>query len=693
MANPRDKEGTSPDVVNYASVGVQIVTKGGKHTFNIHAPTPRPEPRKSNLPPRRHDFVGRETELAELHRLLTSGAAVALDQGPTPPSGLTGLGGVGKSTLATEYGYRHLGEYEHVCWVDAEGTAITGGIAALADDPLSLGLPADIPTPDKARAVLARLERNGPHLLILDNVSEPDSYPKLLPQTGAARVILTTRRTDLHGVRRLVVEVLPEDDALRLMLGELQVSEPEGEAARQLCRDLGCLTLAVAVACRLLETRQRTPSALLALVQEKGPLGLPETRRAKDVLGTLPSVERLFDASVELLDEADPVDAHARRLLWVGGWFAPVEIPSETFFDAGARLAGAPVEDDVALAALERLVDLGLVQVDERGWPRLHRIVVAYAREREPEGTMSAVLAAFAEVVTGASPSTHDLVTLGSLAPHLRQAVARLKKLDSENHFRIVLRLAQFYSASAYMSACAEVVERFADSCEPSGWRAALLYTRAGARTALGDLEGGKEDYYRVLSLREQDMGCDEENRIKALLGVAQVHLLQGAVDEAWRACIRAMELHMRLPETHRYNAIESLAVAANILLGTGHAEDAYFLFELVLAMKKKQRYNAADVGMAHYQVGEALVQLHRHLEALTHFSEAVGLQRSALGDHRETVMTLKAIGLSSHRLGWLAEALQALRSALEMVMRVSGQNDGEAKELRALIVGVETRA
>src|SRR5207237_2541004 len=59
-------------------------------------------------------FVGREELLADLHDKLDNRKSIAL---------IHGLGGVGKTQLATEYSYRYGLEYEIIWWIRAEKAA------------------------------------------------------------------------------------------------------------------------------------------------------------------------------------------------------------------------------------------------------------------------------------------------------------------------------------------------------------------------------------------------------------------------------------------------------------------------------------------------------------------------------------------------------------------------------------------
>ncbi len=100
-----------------------------------------------NLPFQRNPtFTGRQQELAALAAALEPGGAAAVTQV------LQGAGGVGKTTLAVEYAYRHRAEFDTVWWVRAEQPAtLVGDLAELG---AALGL-AEASQPDQQLTVAA----------------------------------------------------------------------------------------------------------------------------------------------------------------------------------------------------------------------------------------------------------------------------------------------------------------------------------------------------------------------------------------------------------------------------------------------------------------------------------------------------------------------------------------------------------
>ena len=101
---------------------------------------------------------------------------------------LTGLSGVGKTSLARAYAQRYQDHYELVWWVHAEDPeAVAGEFRALLD---ILAPQYAEHSHDPVQAVHAVLaNRTGPWLLVIDNIAEPEALRGLLP---AAAVLATS---------------------------------------------------------------------------------------------------------------------------------------------------------------------------------------------------------------------------------------------------------------------------------------------------------------------------------------------------------------------------------------------------------------------------------------------------------------------------------------------------------------------
>jgi hypothetical protein len=135
------------------------------------------------LPRRNPLFCGRERELAALQAALRAGGASGVTQAE-----LVGLGGVGKSQVATEFAHRGFdsGFYGLVAWINAETAAsVAGDLRRLAADS---GVDVrDRPAAEVLEEVKSRLYRaHFPWLLVFDNLElSAEALAAYLPRGGA----------------------------------------------------------------------------------------------------------------------------------------------------------------------------------------------------------------------------------------------------------------------------------------------------------------------------------------------------------------------------------------------------------------------------------------------------------------------------------------------------------------------------
>src|SRR5436305_1266903 len=141
--------------------------------------------KRSNIPYSRNNFfIGREEEIRRVHDSLADNGTCAI----------TGISGIGKTTVAVEYAFRYREEYQFTLWVQADDTpdALSVNFAGLAH---FLGLPEENARDRKTTISIVKqwLQANSRCLLIFDNVDETSIQGDLLSELGRNHIILTTR--------------------------------------------------------------------------------------------------------------------------------------------------------------------------------------------------------------------------------------------------------------------------------------------------------------------------------------------------------------------------------------------------------------------------------------------------------------------------------------------------------------------
>ncbi|TLQ44513.1 AfsR/SARP family transcriptional regulator [Streptomyces marianii] len=346
---------------------------------------PGSSPRPAQLPPAPAHFTGRRALVADLRAVLTRTGrdrpAVAV---------LSGMAGVGKSALALHVAHSLREEFpDGQLHLHLHGA--TPGMTPLAPCQSLTALLRDLGVPpravperhDAAAALLRSTLAPTRTLLVLDDAASAAQVRPLLPAGAGCAVVVTSRSplTALDGAARFALTPLSGAESAALLRA---VSGREGAGAGgtddaradgtddmdRLAELCGRLPLALRIAAaRLAARRALTPAALAGLLTAQA--GRLDHLEYDDL-----SVRRSLSVAYEALD---PDAALALRRL------GAVDIPE---YDAAlvAQLmaadgTGPPLDDRRAVAALERLVDVALL--DEVAYGRFvpHDLVRDFAHE------------------------------------------------------------------------------------------------------------------------------------------------------------------------------------------------------------------------------------------------------------------------------------------------------------------------
>ena len=269
---------------------------------------------KHSLPAERDAFVGRSKTLLDLAQRLADGARLV---------SLLGLGGSGKTRLATRFGWSWLGEYPGGVWFCdlAPARSVEGIYNAVAQ---GLGLP--LGPGDPCVQLGQVMASRGRCLVILDNFEQvarhaEETVGHWLARAHDARFLVTTREVlGIVGEEALALAPLQTEDAQQLFLKraasakrDFRAIDEDHAAVVQLVRLLDGLPLAIELAAA--RVRTLAPRALLARMSERFKL-LASAGGRLDRQSTLRTA---FDWSWDLLQEADK-SALAQLSVFEGGF-------------------------------------------------------------------------------------------------------------------------------------------------------------------------------------------------------------------------------------------------------------------------------------------------------------------------------------------------------------------------------------
>jgi len=346
-----------------------------------------------NVPYRRNPFfTGREEVLLHLFDSLQLDNSAVLAQ----VQAMSGLGGIGKTSTAIEYAYRHRDAYQTILWVHAETREVLISEFTTIASTLSLHEKDEQDWRRIIEAVKRWLHDHEHWLLILDNVEELPVVEDFLPADCKGHVIITTRSQSTGAIaQRIDLERMEPDEGALFLLRRAKLiaphasledtSEAHCETARAIAQTMDGLPLALdqagayigETACGLSDYlgHYHTQRSMLLDLRGSGSGHHPH------------SVSATVALSFERIVQANPA---AAELLELCAFLHPDAIPEE-FLNEGvadlgpvlAPIASDPFKRDAAIAALRKYSLLR--RNPDTKMLTIHRLVQAVIQDRMSE--------------------------------------------------------------------------------------------------------------------------------------------------------------------------------------------------------------------------------------------------------------------------------------------------------------------
>jgi hypothetical protein len=624
-----------------------------------------------SLPPRPASLAGREDLLAQVHDQLTAG---------DPPRTLVlcGMGGVGKTSLAAEYAYRHLAEVG-IAW------QVPAGDAAVAEQSMA-ELAAQVGGRDlvdprdpvaSVHAVLAAYPADW--LLIFDNAEEA-SLRRLLPPAGPGRVLITSQSQHWACAPALEVPVLDYEVAGRFLVS--RSGDPDQDTAAVLAGELGGLPLAMEQAAAYVR------AAGLSMADY---LGAFRQRRA-DLLdrGVPPahpdSVAATLTLAMARLEQDAPASAGLLRLLaWLapepvplalllGGAVVPAGMDPDVALDLGV-LAGDMVAAGDAVAALRRY---SLIGPAGGGQVLMHRLVQAVTLDQLAGGAAEAWRAAAAALVEAAIPADpRPPAAWAACAVLLPHALAMLD-LTSAGMCRIATAIGDGGSYATARELFRQIAEAHHDAAaygpdhpDTLTARANLAYWTGEA----GDPAAARDLLAALLPVRESVSGPEHPETLAARANLAYWTGQAGdpAAARDLFAALLPVEERALGPEHP-----ETLAARASLAYWTGEAGDpaaARDLFAALLPVDERALGpEHPDTLTARASLGRWTGEAGDPAAARDLFAALLPVRESVLGpEHPDTLTARASLGRWTGEAGDPAAARDLFAALLPVRVRVSG--------------------
>jgi len=667
--------------------GVSTVSDVVQVAGDYYATPPTPIAAAAPAPP--PHFTDREAALAALAHALTRRST------PQTIIALQGMGGVGKTALAARLAAQLESDFPSgIFWADllahdGDPLPILAGWARLCGHDVS-ALSDPYARVQAVRGILAaRVAEQGRLLVILDDVrAEWLDGARLLQAAHPPGVplLLTTRDIQVAyalGARITRLKVLSLEQALTLLAtlaGPVMKREPD--AARHLAERLGGLPLALELAGKLAALYARKPGWSLASLGKQIEARADETLR----LGHS-GLAATFSLSYEALD------AEGQRLFRALGVFALAPFVAEHV----AAIIERSVE--IVEAGLDTLVAQGLVSWEQGGEKCtryiMHPLLRDYAitlLERAGEGlaTRAAHTArylAYAEAHN--KPTRADYDALEAELPNILVAMDRAyqeKQWVQVRRFMWALSVTSTGSQGylwvrGYWGELRARLEQAIRASKAEGnKRAAAAF--AGNLAALlyqtGDLEAGRKEYQRVLTIFEE-LG-DRQSAAVVYYQLGRLAQDTGDYAEAQRLYQQNMDIDEELG--NRMGIANTLRNLGLLAQATGDYAKAQRLYQRSLDIEEELG-NRVGIASTLHNLGRLAQDMGDYTEAQRLYLRSLQINEE-LGNRASIASILHELGRLAQDAGDYAEARRLYQRSLSIKEEL-GNRPGIASTLHQL--------
>ena len=596
-------------------------------------------------------FVGRKQNLLKIAILFTDQPSSSQPQSNIIAA--CGLGGVGKTQLASEFVHR-FGPFfpGGVFWLNFEESENIPSQVAKCGGPGVLNLVPnyqELPLEDQLQLVRAAWQKSPPRLIIFDNCEDPALLETWRPTSGGCRILITSRRSEWDpalGVHTIPLGVLYRHESVSLLKQLINIeSQNQNPLLEEIADEVGDLPLALHMAGRYLLRYRRIirPEAYLARLKNPQLLqhpsfttgGISPTRHVQNIW-------RTFALSYDQLDQTDDIDQYAHANLVRAAHFAPGE---PIWVALLSKTISSDESEEVVMLRVDqgfsRLLELGLIEVDNQDFMRMHRLVAAFVREIAAEEVQQTKHIIQTTVLKEASRINKEGLPLPLLdwQIHLRSIIDLEDAPDDLHHARLCSEIGEHFkqmgdlkSAFPYFKKSVTILDAIHGTHHPE---TAKGYHNLGwLLRELTHFERAFDYLSKALAIRLESYGKTYPATAESFNELGRWYLSQGNLEKAEEYFSQAREISLAVLEYYHPLTADFCNNLGMCLSFQKKFEQG---LELVLEALKIRTQIFGEfhprTALSMNNVGYILRDLHQYDEAETYYEQALKVRRHIFGE------------------------------------------------------------
>ncbi|WP_323301225.1 tetratricopeptide repeat protein [Crocosphaera sp. UHCC 0190] len=632
-------------------------------------------------------------------------------------SAVAGVGGIGKTELASQYANKYQNNYPGgIIWLSEGVNDISLEVLQFFQVELKL----DVPFKDyQDRPLSVKQQINycwqhypfdGLVLVVFDDITNIENLLESIPEDKRFRLLVTTRLRNLdpNYFQTIPLDILSDTEALELLtklLGDKDKrTQKEPENAAKLCEWLEYLPLGIQLIGGYL--RNDPDLSLVSLLSQLETKGLEDASLQEK---SEYKIKKVFAFTWEKLN---PITQQVGMFLSL---FSPKEIVWEVveYVAIGEDLAENRTPLNLSTDELnegkKELYSYHLLQRDDTDeYYKIHALVRLFLQEKLVESAAFSLMNTFSQNLIAIfqninqSPTLEQIdfyrffiLHLEELGNYLSETIPNSPSSSFEQFkvqlqqsvtdkqiIRVFISLSRFFNGQGlYLSAepwskkCLEVVIKRLGDNHPD------VPTSLNNLAALYDSQGRYEDaeplYLQALELSQRLLGDNHLDVATYLNNLAALYKSQGRYEDAEPLYLQALELKKRLLGDNYPNVATYLNNLAALYDSQGRYEDAEPLYLQALELRKRLLGdNHPDVASSLNNLAGLYNSQGRYEDAEPLYLQALELRKRLLGDnHPDVASSLNNLAELYRSQGRYEDAEPLYLQALELKKRLLGDN------------------